>query len=114
MDICLGGFKENCGQGLTGDLIIHKNRRMTESETRMAVNYGIEKGYRNASEIPDEIVDKICDPNNHEFEKYDDTPDFVTLPRLETVLRNILTENWRYGFSNEQIEDLINEITDEV
>lgn len=114
MDICLKGFKENCGQYLMGDIIIHNNRRMTESETRMAVNYGIEQGYKNASDIPNEIVDKICDLNNREFYKYDDTPDFVSLPRLETILRNILTDNWRYGLSNEQIEDLINEIKEEI
>lgn len=45
MDINLKGYKDNCGHQLMGDLIIHNGRRMTERETRMAVNWGIENGY---------------------------------------------------------------------
>lgn len=43
MDGKLKGFKSNCGHTQMGDLAIHRGRRMTESETRMAVNYGIEQ-----------------------------------------------------------------------
>lgn len=89
MDINLNGFKNNCGHKLMGELITHNGRRMTESETRMAVNYGIEQGYELASEIPDEVVDAICDPRNNDFGKYDDTPDFFTLETLHPILREI-------------------------
>ncbi len=89
MDLCLAGYKRN-REGLTmGDLLIHKGRRMTESETRMAVNYGIEKGYELASEIPDEVVDKICDPTCREYEKYDDSPEFYSLAFIRQMLRRV-------------------------
>lgn len=89
MDINLKGFKENCGDQLMGDLAIHNGRRMTERETRMAVNYGIEQGYDTASQIPKEVLDAICDPRNYDYEKYDDTPDFFTLETLRPILREI-------------------------
>lgn len=89
MDINLKGFKNNCGNQPMGDLIIHNGRRMTESETRMAVNYGIEQGYELASEMPDEVVDAICDPRNSDYDKYDDTPDFFTLETLRPILQEI-------------------------
>lgn len=89
MDINLKGFKSNCGHAQMGDLAIHRSRRMTESETRMAVNYGIEQGYELASQIPDEVVDAICDPHNSDYEKYDDTPRFLTLETLSDILRDI-------------------------
>lgn len=89
MDISLKGFKDNCGHQLMGDLIIHNGRRMTECETRMAVNWGIENGYELASEMPDEVVDAICDPQTCDYDKYDDTPDFFTLETLRPILREI-------------------------
>lgn len=89
MDINLKGFKSNCGHTQMGDLAIHRGRRMTESETRMAVNYGIEQGYELGSQIPVEILDAICDPHNSDFAKYDDTPRFLTLETLGDILRDI-------------------------
>lgn len=89
MDINLKGFKANCGHTQMGDLAIHRGRRMTESETRMAVNYGIEQGYELASQIPDEVLDAICDPRNSDYAKYDDTPRFLTLEALSDILRDI-------------------------
>jgi len=62
---------------------------MTESETRMVVNYGIEQGYELMSEIPDEITDKICDPFCKEFDKYDDTPEFYSLDYIRKTLRKV-------------------------
>lgn len=89
MDLCLAGYKRN-RRGMTmGDLIIHKGRRMTESETRMVVNYGIEHGYELASQIPDEVADKICDPQCTEFDKYDDTPEFYSLDYIREMLRKV-------------------------
>lgn len=89
MNINLKGFKSNCGHTQMGDLAIHRGRRMIESETRMAVNYGIEQGYELASQIPDEVVDAICDPHNSDYDKYDDTPRFLTLETLRPILREI-------------------------
>lgn len=39
-----------------GDLVIHNGRRMTEIETRMAVNWGIKNGFETASMIPQETA----------------------------------------------------------
>lgn len=89
MDINLKGFKANCGHTQMGDLAIQRGRRMTESETRMAVNYGIEQGYELASQIHDEVVDAICDPHNSDHDKYDDTPHFLALETLRPILREI-------------------------
>lgn len=73
-----------------GDLAIHNGRRMTERETRMAVNYDIEQGYDTASQIPKEVVVAICNPRNYDYIKYDDdTPDFFTLETLRPILREI-------------------------
>lgn len=89
MNINLKSFKANCGHTQIGDLAIHRGRRMTESETRMAVNYGIEQGYELASQIPDEVLDAICDPRNSDYAKYDDTPRFLTLETLRPILSEI-------------------------
>lgn len=76
-----------------GDLAVHNGRRMTERETRMAVNYGIRHDIKTASMIPAEILDDICDPACHDYDKYDDTPDFFTLETLRPILREI--QGWR-------------------
>lgn len=89
MNINLKGFKSNCGHTQMGDLAIHRGRRMTESETRMAVNYGIEQGYELASQIPDEVLDAICDPHNSDYAKYDDTPRFLTLEALSKAIGSL-------------------------
>lgn len=89
MDINLKGFKANCGNLLMGDLAIHNGRRMTESETRMAVNWGIKNGFETASMIPSEILDAICEPYCHDYDEYDDTPDFFTLETLHPILQEI-------------------------
>lgn len=107
MDVNLKGFKSNCGHTQMGDFIIHRGRRMTESETRMAVNYGIEQGYELASQIPVEILDAICDPHNSDYEKYDDTPDFFTLETLRSILREI--QGW-HDTIDMTADELIKEI----
>lgn len=89
MDIDLKGYKANCGDMPMGDLIIHNGHRMTESETRMAVNWGIAHGYKSASELPDEVIDKICDPYCKDFTEYDDTPRFVSMEMLRSTLQRI-------------------------
>lgn len=113
MDINLKGFKTNCGDSLMGDLIIYKGRRMTESETRKAVNYGIEQGYELASQIPDEVVDAICDTNSYDikYDKYDDTPEFITLSTLKYVLREI--QGW-HDTIDITTDELIKEIEEKL
>lgn len=91
MDLNLKGYKRNCYEKLMGDLIRHRGRLMTERETRILVNLSIEKGYELLSEVPEEIADKICDENTpyEEFEKYDDTPIFITLQEIERVIKRV-------------------------
>lgn len=107
MAINLKGFKENCGDSQMGDLAIHRNRRMTESETRMAVNYGIEQGYETASQIPNEVLDAICDPCNHEYTRYDDTPRFLSIESLRPILHEIADYGARIDIT---VDELITEI----
>lgn len=112
MNLDLKGYKNNCHNMLMGDLIIHKGRRLTESETRKLVNYGIEKGYRLLSEIPDEVADRICDTDNpqEEFEKYDDTPDFIAFAEIESAIRKV-SNFWMY---NIDADSLIADIKEEL
>ena len=69
MNVDLKGFKHNCEHQPMGDIIIHNNRRMSESDTRKLVNYAIEQGYEALDDVPDEVADKICDAYNKDFEK---------------------------------------------
>lgn len=112
MDLNLKGYKNNCANMLMGDLIIHKGRRMTESETRKLVNYSIEQGYKLLSEVPDEIADRICDTKNPhgEFEQYDDTPDFIVLSEMERAIRKV-SNYWNYDFD---ADSLIADIKEEL
>lgn len=91
MNMNLKGFKANCHDNLMGDLIIHKGRCMTERETRILVNLGIEKGYETLKDVPDEMADEICDPeiSYEKFNAYDDTPIFVSLPVLKKAIRRV-------------------------
>lgn len=111
MDINLKGFKSNCSHTQMGDLAIHRGRRMTESETRMAVNYGLGQGYELASQIPDEVMDAICDPHNSDFAKYDDTPRFLTLATLGDILRDIA--GYR-GYLEITTDELITQIEERI
>lgn len=112
MNLNLKGYKRNFQNMLMGELIIHKGRRLTESETRKLVNYAIEQGYELLSEVPDEIADSICDTDNpkEEFEKYDDTPDFVVLSEVERAIRNV-SNYWKYNFN---ADELIADIKEEL
>lgn len=109
MNIDLEGFKRNCGHQLMGDLIIHNNRRMSESDTRKLVNYAIEQGYETLADVPDEVADKICDAYNKDFEKYDDTPDFYTLETIEDAIRRIDVPHYNWD-----VEDFISKLRDEL
>lgn len=83
---------------------------MTESETRMMINFGIEHGIENASEIPDEVVDKICDPQCNDFDRYDDTPTFISLERLDEIMHRI--ESCHYV--EWEADDIMDKIREEV
>ena len=107
MDVNLHGFKANCGDTTMGDLAIYRGRRMTERETRMAVNYGIEQGIELGSQIPDEVLDAICDPYNRDYTKYDDTPHFFTLATLSGILSEIACYR---GYLEMTVDDLLTEI----
>lgn len=111
MDINIRGYKANCGDGAMGDIILHKGHRMTESETRMAVNWGIENGYELASELPDDVVDAICDPFNDDYERYDDTPHFFTIATLRPILREIA--GYR-GYIEMTVDELLSEIEENI
>lgn len=92
MKIDLEGFKRNCFDRYPVDgLIIVDGRAMTDSETRILVNYGIEKGYETADQVPDEIVKEICDTHGGAewMRDYDDTPTYITLPYLERILKKL-------------------------
>lgn len=110
MKIDLKGFHRNCKDDLMGGLIIHKGRCMTESETRILVNYGISKGYKLADEIPEEIVDEICDTHGNAewMREYDDTPIFVSLPTLKRAINN-LNSLW-FDNSDELYSAIIEEL----
>lgn len=111
MDLNLKGFKANKGHKQMGDVLIHKGRRLTERETRMVVNWGINQGYKNASELPGDVVDEICNPYCSTYDEYDDTPEFVSIQELQSILRRISDE----GYIEEQTPDeLINKIKDEL
>lgn len=111
MDIDLKGFKENWGDKPMGDLIIHKNHRMTESETRMAVNWGIANGYKLASELPDKVIDTICDPTEyHAYAEYDDTPEFFSLESLRSILHQVSPCGYIYEQTPDELIEKIKEI----
>lgn len=111
MDVNLHVFKANCGNTTMGGLAIHRGRRMTESETRMAVNYGIETGIELGSQIPDEVLDAICDPYNSDYVKYDDTPHFFTLATLSGILSEIA--GYR-GYLEMTVDELITKIAERI
>ena len=76
-----------------GDFFIHRNRYMSERDTRKFVNYSIEQGYETLYDVPDEVGDKICDASNKEFDKYDDTPDFYTMEEIESAIKRAYYHN---------------------
>lgn len=86
MDISLEGAKRMWDTSL--ELAIYNNRRMTDGEFRMAVNYGVANGYESMSEIPKEVLDGICNPYSSEFDEYEDMDTRLVSTRLvESRLR---------------------------
>lgn len=113
MNMNLKGFKANCHNKLMGGLIIHHERHMTERETRILVNLGIEKGYKTLHDVPDELADEICNPDTpfEKFESYDDTPIFVTLNDLESAIRRVVGYAYYYRIdADEFVSDVKSEL----
>lgn len=110
MNLDFKGYHNNCKDSLMGDLIIHKGRRLTERETRILVNYAIEQGWETTADVPDCVVDEICDPYvfNPKWDKYDDTPDFYTLDELKNAL-NAIHRSWRDDWEPDELFDRISE-----
>lgn len=104
MNLNIKGFKRNCYHKLMGGLIRHKGRLMTERETRILVNIAIEKGYETLADIPDDLANKICDENTSykEYEKYDDTPIFVSLSEFERIIKRVVNYHY-YDFDPETL-----------
>lgn len=113
MNMNLKGFKANCHNKLMGDFIIHKDRLMTERETRILVNIAIEKGYETLREVPDELADEICDPSTpfNKYDAYDDTPIFVTLNDLESAIRRVVGYAYSYRID---ADEFVNEVKSEL
>lgn len=108
----LKGFKANCHNSLMGGLIIHKGRHMTERETRILVNLGIERGYETLQDVPDEMADEICDPETpfEKFNTYDDTPIFVSLPVLKKTIRRVAGYACYHVDADELVNDVLIEL----
>lgn len=104
MNLHLQGFKQNCGDTLMGGIITHKGRALTEAETRVLVNYGIEKGYETIRDFPDEVADEICDTHGNAdwMQKYDDTPEFISLPKLQRILEK-MCNCYGYDFDPQEL-----------
>lgn len=106
MDVNLNGFKRNCADEQMGDFFIHRERRMTEYETRIAVNWGILHGIELMSQLPDNVLDEICDPKCDKYNRYDDTPEFFTLRTLRSFLEEIAHRNYIGMTVDELIEKI--------
>lgn len=59
------------------------------------------------SQFADEVVDAICDPHNSDYDKYDDTPHFLTLETLRPILSEI--QGW-HDTIDMTADELIKEI----
>ncbi len=112
MRLNLKGFQRDFPYKAVGGIIIHNGRCLTEEETRILVNYGVDKGYELADEIPNEIVDEICDTHGGAewMEKYDDTPEFYTMPAIERVIRKL--GNWYHN--DWDVDEIIKQIKEEI
>ncbi len=113
MSISLKAFKSICFDQCPVDgLIVHNGRALTDSETRILVNYGIDKGYKTLTVIPKEIVDEICETrgNAEWMQQYNDAPQYIALPYLERILQKLS------GFSCNDWDgdDIFRQITDEI
>lgn len=94
MNLSLKGVKANAWD-YPLDFVTHRGRRMTDGEVRTVVNYGIANCYEYSDEIPDEVVDAICELGNDEYKAYEDKEtDFVSTRRvIETLAAYIDDED---------------------
>lgn len=107
MNVDLEGFHNNCKEKLMGDFFCHRDRYLSERQTRILVNYCIEKGIETLRDIPDEIADEICTTSgDKKWDKYDDTPDFISFNRLERTLHRI-ANCYNVNFDPDELFNLI-------
>ena len=112
MNVDLQGLKDRTDVLPMDGIVIHKGRRMTNDEIRIACNYGLECGYETAQEIPDEVIDKICDPYNLDFDrtKYDDAPKYYSIDYIEKIIRKL----GNFWYNDWDADDLIRQIKEEL
>lgn len=91
MNVDLQGLKDQTDIYPMDGMVFHKGRRMTNDEIRIACNYGLAHGYKTSMEIPDEVIDKICDPDCRIFSRseYDDAPNYYSLEYIAATLHRI-------------------------
>lgn len=99
MDLDLHGCLLNC-EHYPIDFIIHRNRTMIDDEARTIINYGLANGYTYLSEIPDEVVDAVCEPGNTKYAEYEpkESPRYISEKHIREVLE---------AFSGEELVDNI-------
>lgn len=90
------------------DYILHRGRTMTDNEARTLINYGLAKGFKYLSEIPDEVADAVCEPGNNLYKEFEpeEQPNYVSEKHIREVLE--------YFSGKELDENVINEIIDEL
>jgi hypothetical protein len=58
----------------------HKGKSMTREEVKYVLKYGLSKGYKSVSQIPDEEIDKIIfeitNKNNQKYNHIESSPLF--------------------------------------
>lgn len=112
MRVELQGLKARSDDYSMDGVLIHKGRRMTNDEIRWACEYGLKHGYKTMDEIPEEVIDKICDPYCSQIQepKYDDAPEYYSLECIAKTLRrmqNCYNVDW-------DADDIMDKIRDEI
>ena len=83
MNVSLKGIRRNMWYRPI-EFLMHKGRCMTDIEARTVVNYAIA---HNTEEVPEEVLDAIVDPCNHEYRQYEDPEtEFTTLETVRATL----------------------------
>lgn len=107
MNIDLEGYHDHCKDKLMGDFFSHRGTYLSERTTRVLVNYCLEKGIETLNSIPDELADEVCSTiTDNKWDKYDDTPDFISFPTLEKTLRRI-ANCYAIDFDPDELMNLI-------
>lgn len=87
------------------DFIIHNNRCMTDWEARTVINYGIAKGHKLISEVPDEVADAVCEIGNDTYKEYEPEESLYFI--AEKRVREILESRKGEVIDEDLIEEII-------